>query len=143
MPKKTEGGPLVSPGIVCYSGKNEKLFWFSSMGQMVQFDTIKGLRILKNYFGQVVGIEKKSHNSSRVSLHEAPTENSHQIHRITKKEDVTFMTRKKVFPRSPPYADITEHTYSCISDFEKFEVTSMPSGSYYASMPVRSNYDTA
>ena len=36
--KKTErGDPLVSPGMVCYVGKQEKPFWFSSLGQMVQF----------------------------------------------------------------------------------------------------------
>ena len=35
--KKTErGDPLVSPGMVCYAGKQEKPFWFSSLGQMVQ-----------------------------------------------------------------------------------------------------------
>ena len=33
--------PLVSPGIVCYAEKKEKLFWFSSLGQMLQFETIK------------------------------------------------------------------------------------------------------
>ena len=38
--KKTETGDhLVSPGIACYA-KNGKFFWFSSLGQMVQFDTI-------------------------------------------------------------------------------------------------------
>ena len=30
-------------------------------------------RTFKNYFGQFVWIEKKSHYNSRVSLHEAPT----------------------------------------------------------------------
>ena len=52
--KKIEGGTLweifsekksrsakknwkgVSPGMVCYAGKQEKPFWFSSLGQMVQ-----------------------------------------------------------------------------------------------------------
>ena len=59
MPKKIEGGPfgekyffpekshnaekteredpLVSLGMVCYAGKQEKPFWFSSLGQIVQF----------------------------------------------------------------------------------------------------------
>ena len=33
--------PLVSPGtVVCYAEKQEKSFWFSSLGEMVQFDTI-------------------------------------------------------------------------------------------------------
>ena len=34
------GNPLVSPGMVCYAGKQEKPFWFSSLGQMVQFGSI-------------------------------------------------------------------------------------------------------
>ena len=39
--KKTERGtPLVSPGMVCYAGKQEKPFWFNSLGQMVQFGAI-------------------------------------------------------------------------------------------------------
>ena len=42
MPKKSEkGDPLVSPGIVCYAEKEEKAFWFSSLGQIIQFGTIK------------------------------------------------------------------------------------------------------
>ena len=60
MLKKTErGDPLVSPGMVCYAGKQEKPFWFSSLGQMVQFGAIIFCRTLKNYFGQFVWIEKK------------------------------------------------------------------------------------
>ena len=35
--KKFKGGPfLVSPGMACYGEKQEKPFWFSSLGQMVQ-----------------------------------------------------------------------------------------------------------
>ena len=38
MPNKLKGGTLlVSPGIVCYAEKKEKPFWFSSLGQQVQF----------------------------------------------------------------------------------------------------------
>ena len=60
MPKKTESGdPLVSPGIVCYAEKEENPFWFSSLGQMILFRTIKFRRTSKNYFGQFVWIEKK------------------------------------------------------------------------------------
>ena len=56
-------------------GKREKkLFWFSSLAQMIQFDTLKFRRTFKNHFGQFLWIEK-SHYNSRVSLHEAPTEN--------------------------------------------------------------------
>ena len=59
MPKKLKGDTLVSPGIVCYAEKKEKPFWFSSLGQMMQFATIKFRRTFKNYFGQFVWIEKK------------------------------------------------------------------------------------
>ena len=39
--EKTErGDPLVSPGMVCYARQQEKSFWFSSLGQMVQFGAI-------------------------------------------------------------------------------------------------------
>ena len=41
VPKKNErGDPLVSPGMVCYAEKQEKPFWFSSLGQIVQFGVI-------------------------------------------------------------------------------------------------------
>ena len=76
MPKKIErGDSLVSPGMICYAEKQVKPFWSNSLGQMVQFDTIIFCRTFKNYFGQFVWIEKKSHYNSRVSLHEAPTKN--------------------------------------------------------------------
>ena len=77
VPKKIErGDSLVSPGMVCYAEKQVNSFWSSSLGQMVQFDTIIFCRTFKNYFGQFVWIEKKeSHYNSRVSLHEAPTKN--------------------------------------------------------------------
>ena len=76
VPKKIERGEsLVSPGMVCYAEKLVKPFWSSSLGQMVQFDTIIFCRTFKNYFGQFVWIEK-SHYNSRVSLHEAPTKNT-------------------------------------------------------------------
>ena len=59
--KKIERGyPLVSPGMVCYAEKEGKLFWFSSLGQMIQFGTINFRRTFRNYFGQFVCIEKKS-----------------------------------------------------------------------------------
>ena len=75
MPKKLKGDSLVSPGMVCYAEKEEKPFWFSSLGQMIQFGTIKFCRTFGNYFDQFVWIEKKSRYNSRVSLHEAPTKN--------------------------------------------------------------------
>ena len=55
--KNERGDPLVSPGMVCYAEKQEKPFWFSSLGQIVQFGAIIFCRTLKNYFGQ--WIEKK------------------------------------------------------------------------------------
>ena len=59
MPKKTErGDPLVSPGTICYAEKQEKPFWFSSLGQMIQFGTIKFCRTSNIYFGQFVCIEQ-------------------------------------------------------------------------------------
>ena len=74
--KNRKGDSLVSPGKVCYAEKQVKPFWSSSLRQMVQFDTIIFCRTFKNYFGQFVWIEKKSHYNSRVSLHEAPTKKS-------------------------------------------------------------------
>ena len=60
VPKKIErGDSLVSPGMVCYAEKQVKPFWSSSLGQMVQFDTIIFCRTYKNYFGQFVWIEEK------------------------------------------------------------------------------------
>ena len=73
--KNERGDPLVSPGMVCYAEKQEKPFWFSSLDQIVHFDAIIFCRTFKNYFGQFVWIEKKSHYNSRVSLYEAPTKN--------------------------------------------------------------------
>ena len=61
VPKKIQRGDfLVSPGIVCYAEKQVKAFWSSSLGQMVQFDTIIFRKTFKNYSGQFVRIEKKS-----------------------------------------------------------------------------------
>ena len=91
VPKKIErGDSLVSPGMVCYAEKQVKPFWSSSLGQMVQFDTIIFCRTFKNYFGQFVWIEKKkSHYNSRVSLHEAPTKKSHYNSRVSLHEAPT------------------------------------------------------
>ena len=73
--KKLKGGPFGLAQYGMLRGKTEKkLFWFSSLDQIVQFGAIIFCRIFKNYFGQFVWIEKKkSHYNSRVSLHEAPT----------------------------------------------------------------------
>ena len=45
--------------MVCYVGKQEKPFWFSSLAQMVQFGALIFCRTFKNYFGQFVWIEKR------------------------------------------------------------------------------------
>ena len=44
--------------MVCYAGKQEKSFWFSSLDQIEQFGAIIFCRTFKNYFGQFVWIEK-------------------------------------------------------------------------------------
>ena len=60
MPKKSErGDPLVSPGMVCYAGKQEKPFWFSSLGQMVQFGAIIFCRTFVELFWSVQVVLKK------------------------------------------------------------------------------------
>ena len=68
--KKLEGGPFGLARYGMLRGKTGKTF-------LVQFARPNGAiifcRIFKNYFGQFVWIEKKSHYKSRVSLHEAPT----------------------------------------------------------------------
>ena len=72
--EKFERGPFSLSRYCMLRGKKEKRFWFCSLGQMIQFGTIKFRRTSKNYFGQFVWIEK-SHYNSHVSLHEAPTKN--------------------------------------------------------------------
>ena len=59
MLKKLTRGPFRLAPYGMVRGKKEKPFWFSSLGQMVQFDIIKFGRPFKNYFGQFVWIEKK------------------------------------------------------------------------------------
>ena len=78
--KKIERGPFGLARCGMLRGKTGKTF-------LVQFARPNGavwcnkiLRTFKNYFGQFVCIEKKSHyNSSRVSLHEAPINKRHGI----------------------------------------------------------------
>ena len=90
--KNERGESLVSHGMVCYAEKQEKLFWFSSLDQIVHFDAIIFFRTFVELFWSVrvdrkkrvtiiVAFHfmkrrlKKSHYNSRVSLHEAPTKN--------------------------------------------------------------------
>ena len=72
VPKNERGESLVSPGMVCYA---EKPFWFSSLDQIVHFDAIIFSRTFVEPFWSVRVDRKKSHYNSRVSLHEAPTNN--------------------------------------------------------------------
>ena len=52
--KILEGGdPLVSPGMVCYAGKQVKPFWFSSLDQIVQFGAIIFCRTFVELFWTV------------------------------------------------------------------------------------------
>ena len=44
--QKLKGGHFSLARYCMLRGKKEKLFWFSSLGQMVQFDTIKFLRTI-------------------------------------------------------------------------------------------------
>ena len=72
--KNERGESLVTPGMVCYSEKQEKPFWFSSLDQIVHFDAIIFCRTFVELFWSVrVDRKKKSHYNSLVSLHEAPT----------------------------------------------------------------------
>ena len=91
--KNERGDPLVTPGMVCYAEKQEKLFWFSSLGQIVQFGAIRFCRIFRNYSGQFVWIEKKSHYNSRVSLHEAPTK---KLNSFVKIKFFRFFGKQKI-----------------------------------------------
>ena len=75
LKKNKRGDRLGSPGMVCYVGKQENPFWFSSLGQRVQFAAILFCTTFNNYFGQFVWLEK-SHFISRVSLHGALTKNN-------------------------------------------------------------------
>ena len=65
--KKTErGDPSVSLGMVCYAGKQEKAFWFSSLGQMVQFGAIIFCRTILVSSGGLKKTLTKSHDYSRL-----------------------------------------------------------------------------
>ena len=47
------GDPLVSSGMVCYAEKQEKPFWFISLGQIVQFVAIIFCRTFVKLFWSV------------------------------------------------------------------------------------------
>ena len=50
---------MVSPGLVCYAEKQEKPFWFSSLGQIVQFGAIIFYRTFVELFWSVRVDRKK------------------------------------------------------------------------------------
>ena len=62
--KKTERGPLDLARYCLLRGKKEKPFWFDSLGQMIQFDTIKFVRSFRNYFGETKPSELSSNNEN-------------------------------------------------------------------------------
>ena len=58
--KNWKGGPLVSPGMVWYAGKQEKPFWFSSLDQIVQFGAIfYFVELLKTILVSSCGLKEK------------------------------------------------------------------------------------
>ena len=55
MPEKPEMvGPFSLAGTVCYAEKQGKPSWFSSLGEMVQFDTIIFRRTFEELFWSVL-----------------------------------------------------------------------------------------
>ena len=93
--KNESGEPLVSPGMVCYAEKQEKLFWFSSLGQIMQFGAIIFCRTFKNYFGQFVWIEKET---SRDRPKSAPYPRLKNSKKTSKCQVFVYSSRKsKIF----------------------------------------------
>ena len=52
--KNCKGDPLVSLGMVCYALKQQKLFWFNSLDQMVQFGAIIFCRTFELFWSNQV-----------------------------------------------------------------------------------------
>ena len=67
VPKKMKGS-LVSPGMVCYAEKQEKLFWFSSLDQIVHFDAIIFCRTFVELFWSV-RVDRKKRATIIVAFH--------------------------------------------------------------------------
>ena len=53
MPKKLKGGPFSLAQYCMLAEKQEKSFWFSSLGEMVQFDTIIFRKTFEELFWSV------------------------------------------------------------------------------------------
>ena len=66
--KNERGEPLVSPGMVCYAGKQEKPFWFSSLDQIVQFGAIIFCRTFVELFWSV-RVDRKKRVTIIVAFH--------------------------------------------------------------------------
>ena len=60
MPKKLKGGTLWSRPVWCYARKQEKPFWFSSLGQLVQFGAIIFCRTFGELFWSVQVVLKNT-----------------------------------------------------------------------------------
>ena len=56
--KIKRGDSLVSPCMVCYAGKQENPFWFSSVGRMVQIGAIIFLELLRTILVSSCGLKK-------------------------------------------------------------------------------------
>ena len=52
-------GPFILSRYCMLRGKRGKPFWFRSLGQMIQFGTIKFGRTFKNYFGHETSTKKQ------------------------------------------------------------------------------------
>ena len=93
MPKKTErGDPLVSPGMVCYAGKQEKPFWFSSLVWFRPNGAIWCNNIFRTFvelFWSVQVVFKKTLTKS------------HDYSRLFSKEKRRLTSREQ--PKSAPY----------------------------------------
>ena len=57
--EKTEGGPFSLSRYGMLRGKRGKPFWFSSLGQIFQFETIKFCRTLKTILVSSCGLKKR------------------------------------------------------------------------------------
>ena len=58
MPKKLKGEPFGLSRYGMLRGKRGKPFWFSSLGQMIQFDTIKFCRTFGRTILATSGVSK-------------------------------------------------------------------------------------
>ena len=72
VPKKMKGGRvfgMLCYGMVCFEEKQEKPFWFSSLGQIVHFDAIIFCRTFVELFWSVRVDRKKKRVTIIVAFH--------------------------------------------------------------------------